>query len=109
MSEVEASLIINENQMEIKRATEIIIKTNRKFVIRGTDSIEQCFCPDCGETLIGIDVASALFGISQLAVFRLVEQNKAHFAETESGILLICSNSLTEILATRTKITGEKL
>ncbi len=89
--------------MKIKRSTEIIIETNRKFVIRGADSAEQIFCLACSEVLIGIEAAPALFGISQLAVFRLVEQKAVHFAETEAGAVMLCPSSLAEFLNDGTK------
>ena len=98
-SEVETSQIINENQMEIKRTTDIFIETKRRFVIRGADSAEEYFCPACSEALLGIEAAAALFGISQLAVFRLVEQKAIHFAETETGAVMICPASLAAILS----------
>ena len=95
--------------MEFKRTTEIFVETNRRFVIRQPDAAEQIACPECAEPMLTAEQITAVVGISQRRVFQLVETDAAHFAETETGILLVCPNSLTAILANRTKISGEKL
>ncbi len=42
------------------------------------------------------DEAFALSGISQRLIYRRVEAEEVHTAETASGALLICLNSLPE-------------
>ncbi len=85
--------------MQIKRTTEIFIETRRRLVIRQPEQEgEPVACPACGEPLMDVTAAAALFGMSHRAVYRLVEQTAVHFAETETGALLLCPSSLAKIL-----------
>lgn len=93
--------------MEIKRKTEIIVETNRRFVIHQPESAEQVFCPRCAESMLTAEQTAAYFKVSRRDVYRLIENHTVHFTETEAGILLVCPNSLTEILANRTEFLGE--
>ncbi|MCP9494025.1 MAG: hypothetical protein MSG64_06145 [Pyrinomonadaceae bacterium MAG19_C2-C3] len=80
--------------MEIKRTTEIFVETNRRFVIRQSESGEQIICPNCCEPMLAAEAIAAVFGISRRAVYRLIETETAHFAETETGAVMICPSSL---------------
>ena len=46
--------------------------------------------------MVGAEAAAALTGLSQRAVFRLIEAGRLHFSETPRGAPLICLNSLLE-------------
>ena len=85
--------------MEIKRTTEIYTETNRRFVVHIPGSAERTNCPDC-ETppslMITAEHAAALFGINRRAIYRLVEAGCIHFMECESGVLLVCPDSVAE-------------
>ena len=94
--------------MEIKRTTEILVETNRRFVIRQPEADEQVFCPVCGEPMLAAEQIAAVFGISQRRLFQLVETGAAHFTETETGAMMICPSSVAEILANVKQILGEK-
>ena len=94
--------------MEFKRTTEIFVETNRRFVIRQPESAEQIACPNCAEPMLAAEQIARILGVSQRRIFQLVETGAVHFAETETGILLICPNSLAEILANLKEIKGEK-
>ena len=89
--------------MEIKRTTEIFVETNRRFVIHQPETAEQFFCPNCNEPMLGVEATAALFGISHRAVYRLIEQNTAHFAETATGAVMLCPSSLAAFLDGRAK------
>lgn len=95
--------------MELKRTIEIFVETNRRFVIRQPEAAEQIACPNCAEPMLAAEQTATVFGISQRRLFQLVETGAAHYAETETGILLICPNSLAENLAKLKEIKGEKL
>lgn len=83
--------------MEIKRTTEIFVETNRRFVIHQPEAAEQIVCPNCTEPMLAAEQIAAVFGISRRAVYQIIENETAHFAETETGILLVCTNSFAEI------------
>lgn len=81
--------------MEIKRTTEILVETNRRFVIRRADeSGEQLFCSRCAEPMLAAEQAALLLGISCRAIYRHIENGNIHFAEIESGSVIICLSSL---------------
>jgi hypothetical protein len=79
------------------KKTTIVIETETVTAIRpkGPGSIPM-HCPACGAEvpMITIEEAAAVHGISQRQVFRDVEADQIHFAETADGAILICMNSL---------------
>lgn len=84
--------------MEIKRNFEKLVVTKRRFVIRQTPSVEQTICAECGKPMLPIAQAAVLFRQKQSRIFQIVETGAAHFAETETGALMICLTSLSVIL-----------
>lgn len=84
--------------MEIKRSFEQLIVTKRRFVIRQAASGARTKCDECGAPVLTVEQAAGVFGIKQRRIFRIIEASAAHFAETESGALMICLNSLAEFL-----------
>lgn len=84
--------------MEIKRRTEILIETQRQIVVHDSDSSGQINCPQCGETMLAAEHAAAVFGISRRAAYQFIENETAHFVETETGAVMLCLPSLTAIL-----------
>ena len=53
-------------------------------------------CPRCKEGVEWLSAleATALSGLSEREIFRLVERDRIHFLETELELLLICPRSL---------------
>lgn len=84
--------------MEIIRQTDILVETKRRFVIRQPQSGEPMICAECGESMLAAEATAELFGISRRAVYRLVEKENAHFAETETGAVMICASSFAAVL-----------
>ena len=84
--------------MEIKRSFEQLIVTKRRFVVRRTAPDAQTICAECGASALAVEQAAVFFGIKQRRIFRIIEAEATHFAETESGALMICLNSLAEFL-----------
>lgn len=94
--------------MEIKRTTEIFVKTNRRFVVHQPPSSESLFCPHCAEPMLAAEQIAVVFGVSRRTVYKHVETGAAHFAETETGAVMICPASLQEILEAGAKhLPGE--
>jgi hypothetical protein len=44
--------------------------------------------------MVGPEEAAAFAGLSQRAIFHMIESSQLHFTETPDGGLLICVNSL---------------
>ncbi len=95
--------------MELKRKTEIFVETNRRFILHQPESTEQLFCPQCDEPMLTAEQIAAFFEISRRAVYQIVENARAHFIETESGFLLVCPESMSNLLRERKEILGENL
>lgn len=90
----------------IRRKTSIVVKTQRKFVIRQSPPEEEVFaCEQCGEQMLMPQTAAVLYDISTREVYRFVEEGKIHFVETDSKAIFVCPNfgdlvTLTEQLTT---------
>ena len=84
--------------MEIKRKFELLIETNRRYVIRQSSPDEKTACAQCGEPMLRVEQAANLFGIRQRRIFQIIEVESAHFIETEAGAVMICITSLKETL-----------
>lgn len=70
--------------MKIKRKFELLIETNRRYIIRQSRSSRQITCAECGEPMLTTEQAAGFFGIKQRRIFRIIEAEAAHFAEIES-------------------------
>jgi hypothetical protein len=87
--------------MEVKRRKEIFIETRRRLIVYLPEAAEKIFCPICqsNELLISAEQTAAYLGINRRIVYRMVEtETTVHFIETETGILLVCLNSLQKVL-----------
>ena len=79
--------------------TEITIETHEVMVIRRQGNYQKSSCTECGEqaTMLTLDEATTVFGISTLKLVQFVERGNLHFMETVKGTLLLCSESLSAI------------
>ncbi len=80
----------------MKREMEIIFETEEVLLFRGRRSFAD-FCGECNATatMLPVDAAAALFGLSERAIFRLIETTAIHFVEAEK--VFVCLNSLASI------------
>jgi len=85
--------------MEIKRKFEMLVATNRRYIIRQSPSVRQIACARCGEPMLMTEQAAGLLGITQRRIFQIIETEAAHFTETEAGAAMICILSLKETLS----------
>jgi excisionase family DNA binding protein len=78
-----------------KRRIEITVETSF-LVFRRTNRTDARLCAMClsPARLIAPDEAAVLAGVSTRTIYRWVEAQKLHFAETSDSRLLICPNSL---------------
>lgn len=80
--------------MEIKRKTNILIKTERKLVVRQSQTDVEIRCEKCVGQMITAQTAAVQRGISTREIYRLVEEDKITFVETEAKIVYICPNCI---------------
>ncbi len=84
--------------MEIKRSFEMLVATNRRYIIRQSAPGRQIACAECGEPMMPTEQAAVLLSIKQRRIFQIIETEAAHFTETEAGAVMICLTSLAEVL-----------
>ncbi len=84
--------------MKIKRKFEMLVATNRRYIIRQSPSVRQIACAECGEPMLRVEQAAVFFGIKQRRIFQIIENEAAHFTEIETGAVMICLSSLTSVL-----------
>jgi len=80
-----------------KKRTEITIEIDEvKFIDCGRSASVHFWCPECSAitAMVTPQRAAAIAGVTVRHINRLVEAERVHFAETESGLLLLCINSL---------------
>ncbi|PYS70052.1 MAG: hypothetical protein DMF69_14875 [Acidobacteria bacterium] len=80
--------------MEIKRTTEILVETERRLVVHQPEHVEHIVCSSCNELMVTTEQAAIILDLSHRAIYQLVENGTAHFAETDTGVLFVCPNSL---------------
>jgi hypothetical protein len=79
-----------------KIRTEITIETERVLIIKQRKGRCLAWCPICaGQVpMVMVDEAATLSRVSARTIYRLVESERVHFAETPQGGLLVCLSSL---------------
>ena len=58
--------------------------------------------------MMTVEQAAVALSVTQRAIFRLIEQDLVHFAETAKGELLICMDSLRHLENLEKDGKGEK-
>ena len=82
----------------MKRRTEITIETQRLLMLSKRKLSVVAWCASCHERvrMVTADEAARMAGVSARTIYRRVEAERVHFAETPEGLLLVCTNSLFE-------------
>lgn len=80
--------------MEIKRTTEIIVETKRRFVIEPLATMPASLvCPECAAPMVQAEHIAALLDISRRCIYQTIESGAWHFVETGDGLLYICTQT----------------
>jgi hypothetical protein len=82
-----------------KLTTRLVFETERTIIFRSRSRLQSVWCTGCGadvEMAIVEQVAREA-GVSELAVYQLVEARALHFVEDEDGRVLICRRSFAEV------------
>jgi excisionase family DNA binding protein len=81
-----------------KRRTEITIETERVVIVRRRLTV-RVWCRSCDRqvTMVTVDEAARMAGVSSRTIYRWVEADQLHFNETAEGRLLICTDSLLTV------------
>jgi hypothetical protein len=84
--------------MKITRKTNVFVKTVRKFIVHRQETDETVFCDRCNEEMISAQEAANFFGVSSRRIYRSIESEKIHFAETAHNEIYVCLISIKQIL-----------
>lgn len=73
------------------------METRSISVIRPESEAIQLWCEDCAAIvpMVTPESAARLTAATVRAIYRQIEAGDLHFAETASGLLLVCGDSLT--------------
>jgi hypothetical protein len=79
-----------------KQKTVITIETHSLTVMQTRNRSSRVWCAACNAKtqMVTVEQAARVLSVTQRAIFRLVEADRVHFAETTGGRLLICVESL---------------
>ena len=80
-----------------------MVETWKRTMIRQGERTIIAWCESCAvETkMISPDEAARFFGTTTRRIYRRSENGDFHFVETQTGMLLICNNSIQENTNTR--------
>ena len=80
--------------MKRRTRTEITFETDELLIIRHRENFSRVRCSVCdGGTMITLEEAILLAGVSSRVIHRWAEAGQIHFVET-AGIILICLDAL---------------
>jgi hypothetical protein len=82
--------------VEIKRKIEVLVHTRRRFTLRPALADTNAPCIVCGGVMLAAEQTAIVCGLTRRRVYRIVEAGNAHFIETDTGVLLVCPDSLAD-------------
>lgn len=79
-----------------KRRIEITVEKHRLIVLSRRNHSTNVWCEACGEKvqMVTPDEAAQLCGVTTRTVYSLIENERLHYLETETGFSLICLQSI---------------
>jgi len=80
-----------------KRIRRVTFKTERTFVFRSRTSARAGWCAECGAEvpMMSVEGAARERGVSEMVIYKLVEERALHFSEDAEGHVLVCLHSLS--------------
>lgn len=79
-----------------RRITKFTFETERIFIFRAAGNSQKNWCSECAaETqMASVAYAAREAGLSELAIYQLLDARALHFREAADGRVLVCLNSL---------------
>ena len=84
--------------MEIIKRTSILVKTRRRYVVENVQTDKSISCERCAGQMIPAQTAAIIFNVSSRVIYRFIEQENIHFAETNE--IYVCPVSVETALKT---------
>lgn len=84
--------------MRKSRRAEITIEVDQVITVRRQRRVGNNWCSDCGSEVMMLtpDEATSVVSLGTRAIFRMIDANQVHFAETRSGLVRLCLPSLLQ-------------
>ena len=81
-----------------RRITKFTIETERTIIFRSFGSQQKAWCRECEAEVQMTTVPEAVqeAGLSELAIYLLIDTRAVHFTEDEEGRVRICLTSLSK-------------
>jgi hypothetical protein len=80
------------------KRTKVTLEIDEVTIIRRLKKSQRSECAVCGAKMLTLTEAEALSKVAAQELCGLISQNKLHFREESGGVLLICFNSLRQII-----------
>ena len=79
-----------------RRVRRVTVRTERTLIFRSHGSVRIQWCAGCAARvgMVCVDGAAREVGLSELAIYKLIEERALHFSEDAEGRVLVCLNSL---------------
>jgi len=84
-----------------RRKIEMVVERDEIVLVRRRQSAVRFWCNPCEAevSMLRVQDASSLVGVTARTIYRWIEAGKLHFAESDKGLVLICARSLTTFAA----------
>jgi hypothetical protein len=84
---------------------EVAVEFERTTVIRRRKGPLSVWCPGCDVDVVMLtpDEATMLTSITTRVLFRLIDESRVHFSETNEGLVWICLPTLLEAIRSRSE------
>ena len=78
------------------RIRRVTINTERTFTFTSRSGVGAAWCAECGAEvrMVSVDRAAREAGVSEFAIYKLVDARAIHSREDGEGRVLVCLNSL---------------
>jgi tyrosine-protein phosphatase YwqE len=94
--------------MKVIKRTNILVETKRRYVVSSRQVGEMIQCTHCLEQMISAQASADFFGASSRKIYRFIEREVIHFAETDTNQIYVCPTSVKAALDFQKKILLSK-
>jgi excisionase family DNA binding protein len=79
----------------------MVVEHDEIILVRRRRGAVRMWCKQCGEqvSMLRVEDASALVGVTARTIYRWIEAGRLHFAESDKGLVLICAQSLGSLVS----------
>lgn len=79
----------------------MVVEQDEIILVRRRRGAIRLWCSGCQEhvSMLRVEDASALAGTTPRTMYRWIEAGKLHFAESDKGLVLVCTQSLANFVS----------